>query len=523
MYWCHVPEVEGMWAPAIHSNCIHNEHRALVMRTMGPTPPFVRNVYLTRVFASFRRLARRMELAPWDYEHVVASYTGRMRERYEEARQSLIRDGELVKGDKRLKSFVKGEKFNPHAKESKPRLINARSPRYNLSLATFLKPLEAAFWRRLKTRCKGVARTRVVGKGLNGRQRARLVVEKMGNVGAGCVVFEVDGKQFEAHVNREELAMEHSVYLSAYDNDPELRAMLSCQLDLKGVTSFGIKYERYGCRASGDFNTGLGNTMIMLGATYAAMDLLQAQGFDKRWDVLCDGDNCLMFVEPAGYRELHTRFDWAVQQVSGQELTVESPVDIVEQVVFGQSQPVKVNGSYVMVRNVHKVLSNSFSSYRHYKDYARFGVRLLKSVAECELALAQGVPLLQPYFAAAVRKLHHVPDLQRASDYLEPRLQAVLRSLGETSIHRTIDKLGPIEDEARISFAKAFGIGVEQQLDMEERLVRGLKFPHEESMLAQVWTRLGFNWVSWEPIDVVDRPVAESVPHQDAVFLSATY
>jgi len=475
------------------------------------------------VFKEFKRHGRRLGLAPWTWEKVVESYSGRLALRYEEARQGLIKDGELTKWDMRLASFVKGEKFNIHAKLSKPRLINARSPRFNLSLAAFLKPLEGAFWGTLKTRCKGVPKTRVVGKGLNGEQRARLIARKMENVGGGCIVFEVDGKAFEAHVSREEITLEHGVYLAAYSNDKELMRMLDCQKSLRGVTSFGIKYERPGCRASGDFNTGLGNTLIMLASVYAAMDLLTEQGFDSKWDTIADGDNALMFVEARGANRLVSTFANSVRMVSSQELTVEQPVSQLEEVIFGQSQPVNVGGKYTMVRDVYKTLSNAFCSYRHYKDYARFGVRILKAVSECELALALGVPVLQPYFEEAVRRLHNVPDLPNPEDYLEPRLQAAYRSLGGNGIHRVLSRVQPISSEARISFAKAFGIGVEQQYELEARLVRGLKFPHEESILAQIWTRLGFNWVVWEPVDVVDRPVAESVAKQDAVFLSATY
>lgn len=244
MFWCHIPEIEGCWAPAVHSNCVHNEHRALVMRTLGPTPAYPPNNYGRRVYRDFRRLVRRAKLVPWEESRVVESYSGRLAARYEEARESLVMDGELGKRDTTLKSFVKAEKFNPLLKPSKPRLINARSPRFNLRLATYLKPLEHFLWRVLRTRCRGVRKTRVVGKGLNGRQRAKLIADKKEAIGEGCTVFEVDGKAFEAHVTVDEISFEHGVYLAAYNSDPELSRMLDCQRRLKGVTSCGIKYER---------------------------------------------------------------------------------------------------------------------------------------------------------------------------------------------------------------------------------------------------------------------------------------
>lgn len=215
MYWCAIPEVLGCWAPAVHSNCIHNEHRALLMRTLGPTPPYPRNRHARREYRRMARFVKSFGLERWSEEKVVESYSGRLAERYEAARQSLIQDGTLRRADTRLKSFVKAEKFNPLAKASKPRLINARSPRFNLRLATYLKPLEHTLWGRLRSRCKKIRKTRVVGKGLNGRKRAKLIADKMSAVGSECTVFEVDGKAFEAHVNQEELDMEHRVYLKA--------------------------------------------------------------------------------------------------------------------------------------------------------------------------------------------------------------------------------------------------------------------------------------------------------------------
>lgn len=523
MYWCHVPEVEGCWAPAVHSNCIHNEHRALVMRTLGPTPAYPANNYARRIYRDFRRLVRRAELVPWTEEKVVESYSGRLAIRYEQARISLVEDGTLSSADKTLKSFVKAEKFNPLLKASKPRLINARSPRFNLRLATWLKPLEHCFWRALKSRCRGVRKTRVVGKGLNGKRRAKLIADKMEAVGHGCTVFEVDGIAFEAHVTLDEIQFEHGVYLAAYSDDPELAATLKCQQKLKGVTSCGIKYERPGCRASGDFNTGLGNTLVMLGSVFAAMDLLKDRGFSAKWDVLADGDNCLVFVERRGADELYREFAPAVSAVSGQELTVEKPVQLLEEVVFGQSHPVFNGREYVMVRDVFKTLSYAFSGYRHYRDYARHGVRVLKAIAECETALAIGVPVLQAYFSGALRKLQHVPDLTDPTQFLEARHIEAYRSLGGTDIHKVLEQVRPISDDARISFSKAFGIDVGAQLELEESLVRGISFPHEEGFLAKVWTRFGFNWVVWDPIHVLDRPYGQTVDKQDLCYLSAEH
>lgn len=521
MYWCHVPSIEGCWSPAVHSNCVHNERASLLLRTLGPTPEDPGHKYLDEAFASLANLIVKKNVARWSRERVVQSYSGRLRRRYLEALDSLREDGQVNRMDKRLSAFLKAEKFNPLLKPSKPRMIMARSPRFNLELASYLKPLEHALWKCIKGESYEGTATRQVGKGLNAPKRADLLRRKMLNIGGGCVVFEVDGKSFEAHVTTEDIRREHAIYRSAYKGDENLSKLLDTQLVLKGVTSGGIRYRRSGARASGDFNTGLGNTLIMVASLRACFKLLREEMRDNfRWDMLCDGDNALIFLEPRVASQVHKRFAESVRLVSSQELAVESPVTELEQVVFGQCKPCvirnKSHGSndpsglpeVTMVRDPLKTLSNAFSSYRHYENYG-FGVKVLKSVAQCELALARGIPVLEAYFGRALELVGNVPDLTDPSSYLEGRhveAISILRSAGETLAD--VKPIG-VSAEARISFEKAWGIGVEMQLELEDRLRAGVNFP---LMDGGLWSRLrmAIGSRSWKPIYLTDGPDGEA-------------
>jgi len=444
-----------------------------------------------------------------------------MKLRYQDAKDSLDRDEKLNLHDKRISAFLKGEKFNPLLKPSKPRMIMARSPRFNLEISTYLKPLEHALWRRLKGTCKGVVPTRVVGKGLNGRERASLIAEKMGEIGGDCVVFEVDGKAFEAHCTRADLVREHSVYRAVYKGDQMLDELLSTQLTLKGETVCGIKFRRDGCRASGDFNTGMGNTIIMIAACRAAMRYLkEIMGVTCRWDMIVDGDNALIFVDGGNARVVHDSFASAVSAVSAQELTVENPVTRLEQVVFGQSKPVHNGDVMVMVRDPAKVLSNSFSGYRYYNHYEKFGVKVLKAVASCELALAIGIPVLQAYFSAAVDALGEIPDLTDPTQYLEGRLIEAVQVHGLAGLKRIREKVRPITVASRQSFAIAWNISMETQLDLEKGFSTGLKFPGTRSWVSR---RLGVGVVNWDFVPVWDGPDGGAVDKMTALFLDGRY
>lgn len=498
MYWCHVPEITGVWAPAIHSDCIHNEYTSLAMRTLGQTPADPGSRTINLITKELRNQIRKMNIDRMSRDEVIRGYKGRLYKRYSEAKVSLDQEGELTKHDKTLKSFLKAEKFNPLLKPSKPRMINARSPRYNLELATYLKPIEHALWKRLKG--GSTRRSRAVGKGLNHYQRADLIGRKMEEIGDGCVVFEVDGKAWEAHVLQSDLRREHSVYRAAFPGDRHLSTMLDVQLNLAGKTTNGIRFFRPGCRASGDFNTGLGNTLLMYIVIVAAFRELTTIYGNFKWDMLADGDNCLVFIEGRLASKIHARFAEVVSTVSAQELAVEKPTTILEEVVFGQSNPVCVDGRYRMVRHPFKILSGAFSSYRHY-DHLQIkrgmvttkystGIRVLKAVAQCELYMASGLPVLQSYFSSALQQLQAVPDLVDPTDFMEGRYLEVLAHSSWSEIRQT--KLVDVVETTRHSFYLAFGIEPERQVAMEEKL-SDVKFPFMDP-----------SWQGWGDVLVTD-------------------
>lgn len=468
MYRCFVPLEEGLWSPAVHSNCEHNEYAALALRTMAETPKDRKWAPdVLEQFKLLRKLARVVNVKRLELEEVVNGYSGAMRRKYEEARVSL-EDEWLLDHDFKLSAFVKGEKFQPEKKISKPRIINPRSARYNLVLATYLKPLEHALWAKWKTRHGG---TRVSGKGLNSDQRARLIQRKMGYVG-DCTVFEVDGKAFEAHVTRQQLVLEQSVYRAAFEGDDELRGLLRHQLSLKGSTAAGFKYKRDGGRASGDFNTGLGNTLLMGSFVLVVMRRFNLK---HRWEVLVDGDNALIFVDTREAADVATSFSAAMSDVCSHEMEVEKPTTVLEEVIFGQSQPILTQSGYRMVRDYRKVLSGAFCGYRYYND-PKFAPKLLREVAIAESAVNTGVPVLGPYFEEAARILKNFSPLKDPNFFLEGHL------LGWKPRRSQV-----VTREARVSFQMGFGMLPDEQVRMEKRLIACLRLHLHDIVSKARW------------------------------------
>lgn len=450
--------IPGTYVPTVHASCPHNEIAAACLRSLGPVPPSVfapLGADVSREFNRLARLARSYGGIRWTHLQTALSYDGAMRRRYLDAERSLRECGLSTSRDSMIYAFLKAEKQRDPAKFPKPRLIYPRDPRYNLEVASRLKPFEHWLWGMLTAkRLRIGGQGRVVAKGLNPRQRANLIVRKFQNL-RDCVAFEVDAKAFEAHVGPGQLKGEHQVYRAAYRGDRRLVWLLGEQLRLKGKLPCGAKFSRDGARASGDFNTGMGNTMVMLAVIVGAL-----RSFKVPFDLLVDGDNAVIFLEGGSHQGVVGGLAAHVLQSSGHEVVLERQVSYIEGIRFGGSAPVYLGPpmGWTMVRDWERVLSCALSSHRWLRE-PRFAKNWMAGVARCELSLARGVPVLQAWalgglkatgFRGAVRAHPH-------RDYF--MMGAWLADEG-SSVRVSV--------EARLSFQRAFGVTPECQLRYEE-------------------------------------------------------
>lgn len=453
------PWTEGMWVPAVHANCPHNELAAFVKRVLAPLPDTVFKPVgpcVRAVFRDMARMAARSGVQRWSYLQTAESYSGRLRKRYLEAERSLRVDGRLTSDDSYLRPFLKAEKFNAAAKMAKPRLIYPRSPRYNLALASRLKPLEHWLWGYLTApKVLGCGEGRVVAKGLNGVQRANLIVRKF-KARDNCVALEVDGKAFEAHVGPYQIELEHGIYKAAFPGDRGLQYLLSRQLRLEGKLESGIEFSRWGARASGDYNTGMGNTLVMLAVVAGVLKKL-APG---RFDILVDGDNAVLFLDHSVHQRVLSVFGSAVLRESGHEVTLERPTSCIEEIRFGQSAPVYLGPilGWRMVRDPRKVMSQALSSHRWLRE-ERFAREWIRGVAACELSLALGVPVLQAW-ALKLQAEWGGPEGVRAHPHTDYFYQGAHFATGKEAVE--------VHKEARDSFERAFGLGADAQHALEK-------------------------------------------------------
>lgn len=441
----------------MHEPCAHNFVRGLQKRTLGYTfdpatldlRPFKRAVKL--ITAVVRGRVGTIE--PVDLGVVVEHYRGvsRLYRRYTAAKESLEQDGPAQVRDARVKAFVKGEKLALN-KVAKPRVIMARDPRYNLELASYLFPVERALYPHFRGwGNKFYTHTRLIGKGLGPGPRAELIREKF-SARPDMVAMEIDGASFESHFSLGVLQAEHGFYQSLCPSR-RLAQLLSWQLEFHG-RGHGVEYRASGVRASGDYNTGLGNTLVM-----CALVLTVAKKLNTKFDFLADGDNALLFLA-AGDLSAWVEAIGPICKLSGFKMTLEKPVRQLEEVVFGQSKPLHLPSGWTMVRNPLKVLSHAAAGYQHYAQLAG-GLRVLKAVAYCEAVLSAGVPILSTFAHTMLRKLRGVRfSSAEITDY-------EYRAILARGVAWEKARLQPVAFETRLGFEKSWGIGVEEQLAAE--------------------------------------------------------
>jgi hypothetical protein len=478
-----VPPISGLWAPSVHANCEHNVVAGLRHRVLGSYPPPDDPALgsMLPAFGRVKALAAGYCGERWSLERTAQSYSGSLGRRYAEALKSLRTDGPVRPADCFLRAFLKAEKFQPERKFMKPRMIFPRSPRYNLHLASWLKPFEHWLWQNLRgVAQRGVPKSRVVAKGLDGGGRAELIARKFNGI-RDCVVFEVDAASFEAHHLRRHRELEHSVYARAFRGDPELQSALAVQLRMVGACG-GVRFERDGGMSSGDFNTGMGNSILMV----ACVETVARSAGLRVFDSLTDGDNSLLFV-PRGElsRAIHA-FRHTASPLTGQELTLEAPVSVLEEIVFGQSHPVWNGRKWLMVRDYRKVMSCATSSHKHLRDLS-FVPRYLLGVALCENSLNEGLPVLDAWSVA----------LHRGASALTRRAASAValegyRAQGLSSLPRRTPQLTDPCPEARDSFCRAFGLT-----------------PDEQRTLEGLVLRTPFHLTEWNPEDGVTQATSE--------------
>lgn len=419
---------------AVHASCICNERVALYNRHA------IDRGYLPFDAGLFRRAFRSVKLP---YEQltrihmleIVKSYAGPRRKSYYAAYQRLQH---CWWSDRyaRVSMFIKPDKYSRGDVMAKaPRAIQFRSKEFNLHLASFLKPVEDYVYSEVK-----IDGLRCIVKGLSPFERAGLFMLKFKKF-RDPVFLELDHSKFDSTVRVEHLKEVHRYYRRFYGRGNMLERLLRCQLRNVGWSKGGIKYRVDGTRMSGDYDTGLGNSIL----NYVVLVAWARMCNLGHIDVILDGDDSIMIVE----RKVVDKVVPALFARLGFETKFRVVTDV-HQVDFCQCRFMTVPVPN-FVRNPVRVASHMSVSLKTYN--LRKYKELCMAMGLCELSLNPGIPIIsvmaRKYASLGVRP-YFTEELRRRMGGIKWKMRA-----------------HPITDEARYQFYRCWGIGPAMQEALE--------------------------------------------------------
>nr|WKV34071.1 MAG: RNA-dependent RNA polymerase [Riboviria sp.] len=424
-----VQEVPIAYQHKFYNSCICNEYHALLRRHLVQRPDLMDVRYFQKQVRNYiLEFIPKGPIVRVSFEHLVSRYTGAKRRLYQKA-------AELLDFDRNERSwsvvsmFVKAERIPTSDLDSKaPRAIQFRKPQFNLLLASYLHPLELAAYQ-----MTGVIGLRMVAKGLNNLQRASLLVEASNSFRDPLYIM-LDHSKFDSYVNKFHLKYCHIIYNKVF-SDPYLRYLLHFQVNNRGWTKGGIRYSVEATRMSGDFDTGMGNTLINL-------LVIRAWFNNFKHYMLVDGDDAVLIVEKLDAQYLDSKHFSRMGFETQLSYTTE-----LEGVEFCRAKLLLLDPPR-FAREPWRALSHLSSSL---KSYSGSGIpRYLAGIGLGELAASNGVPIIMP-IALKMSTLSKKPIYD----------EGYIVRYGDAG------KLAPITSAARIAYWLAWGITPTEQERIE--------------------------------------------------------
>jgi len=437
-----------------HNNTIDNLSRGVGERVLytnakldKPISP-VEGVFVRRLGSYRVAMVKRLGYqSPVSRQAFVGFYRGPRQVIYQKAVDGLAMKP-IRPQDSYLKTFVKAEKINLTLKQDPvPRVIQPRSPRYNVEVGRYLRPIEKIVYYGIDDLFEGPT----VMSEYNSYNQALVLKAKWDKFSKPACVG-LDASRFDQHVSQQALKFEHAFYNKIFKSK-ELKNLLTWQLKNLGYADAcdgSFKYLKYGSRMSGDMNTSLGNKFFMCLMAKSYIDQLPYPV-----EFVNNGDDCLMFME-----EKHLHQLGGLKQYFrdfGFNIVTEAPVFEFERVVFCQTHPVYSNGVWRMVRGYRTCISKDITNTNlgHSENEFR---GWLKDVSMCGKTIAADVPVLGAFYNMLDRfSTDHKYGAGKYNEF------AWFHTLGKNArcVSTTPD------DDSRLSYFIATGMSPDEQLALE--------------------------------------------------------
>lgn len=303
------------------------------------------------------------------------------RNAYLKGLESLL-NSPLTENDAFISAFVKCEKIDVLQKDGDPRMIQARSIRWNLELGRYTRKVEKDLYK-LEDRV-GLP---LIAKGRNPTQRAYDLSRKWAQFN-NPVALSLDLSRWDMHVRKGMLLAVREFYLKIMPSE-QLAWLTANMIVNKGRTANGALYRRADGVTSGDMTTALGNCLavcLMLRSLRVIRNVAKTNfgvkrgkksvplfGTNKEWRTLVDhlemtegdfieyddgDDHTFMCEKEDAEHYADALAIW--YKLCGHKLTVEGITDRFEDIIFCQSKPLYCGGELRMVSDPRKVLAAGF-------------------------------------------------------------------------------------------------------------------------------------------------------------------
>jgi hypothetical protein len=214
-----------------------------------------------------------------------------------------------------------------------------------------------------------------------------------------------------------------------------------------------VGYEVEGVRMSGDFNTGLGNIIVMLCLLYLLLDDLDI----KKADVINNGDDVAIFLEAgdaAGFRAAMPGFFLS----AGFTMKVEPSVHDIRRLEFCQMRPLVIDQRPLMVRNPKRALSRD-TVFLHNMRSERIARTIINARGVGGASLYGSVPVLSALYGSMA-----AVDPGRRANVIDSGANRWWSIPG--------NRPGHVTSSNRVEFYEAFGIMPDDQVHLESVLAR---------------------------------------------------
>jgi len=451
-------------------DCEHNELGALLDRHLKDHLPIQKQARdkLKSVSTDLAKLIG--PVSPISKEAFISGYKGPKRRVYERALDNL-KIAPIP--DARVKTFIKKERHLAE-KYKAARLIQARSPEFNICLGQYLKPIEHRVYN-LKGDGRRFPKGPLCAKGMNVITKAKTICDILQEFN-DPMILGIDHSAFDSRVQKKHLQNEHKVYLRVHgaktrrnvQGVAELNALLRKQLRNKCKTRRGIIYVTEASRMSGDLNTALGNCVINI-------EIIQAVCEDKiigKFYYIVDGDDSVVICESINAGRV-TPNDFLPY---GMETKIDEKLHArYTDVEFCQAKIIKtINGPLFVGNPIKKisVLGDHYKLTLPEEDY-------LHCLGIMEYKINAGVPVLQEYALKLMtdNKITKQSSLRKLEDGIDQQDNVWYRY----NALKGITVRHEITEQARLDFESAFSISPIEQLEMERLIRSGSRGPLDKT------------------------------------------